>query len=179
MSEWFSNLPAVIMTEHRLSEGIARIEEGSQSVEIEPWVTARGGTMRFYREDADVLRYLADCLENFDVSRPAEEDTEKSSNWWASMHSDADEPHEHPGPVHSREACPLCQEMIRTFGPMPPKEEILERKNYIGRGMTSDDPYVPPDDMTDAAEERPAKMPTVHKNGNGKGHQPGLALAGD
>lgn len=62
------------MTEHRLSEGRAKVFEEAALVEIEPWTQDRGGTMRFFKEDADVLRYLADCLEHFDVPRPAEED---------------------------------------------------------------------------------------------------------
>ncbi len=38
---------------------------------------------------------------------------------WVSLHSDVT----HPG---SREDCSHCQEMIKTFGPMPSKEELLD-----------------------------------------------------
>lgn len=77
MGEWYSNLPAVLMTQHELTQGIARVQEGPKVVEIEPWVRERAGTMTFYREDAEVLRYLADVLESFDVARPEEADDEE------------------------------------------------------------------------------------------------------
>lgn len=77
MSDWFSNLPGVIMTEHELTQGIARVQERSKVVEIEPWVRERSGTMTFYREDAEVLRFIADALESFDVARPEVEDEDE------------------------------------------------------------------------------------------------------
>lgn len=78
MSEtsWFNNLPGVIMTEHDISCGVARVHENSKRVEIENWSKDNPYLMELYREDAELLRYLADCLESFDVARPVEADDE-------------------------------------------------------------------------------------------------------
>lgn len=72
MSGYYGEIPEVTLIEMRLTDGRAKVFEEAQEIEIEPWVTERGGTMRFFKEDAAVLRYLADALESFDIARPVE-----------------------------------------------------------------------------------------------------------
>lgn len=73
MSEetYFCNLPGLMMTRHALEEGVIEVEEGPGAVKLEIW---NGNTSHMYlrgRDDAAVLRYVADCLDSF-AERPEE-----------------------------------------------------------------------------------------------------------
>jgi hypothetical protein len=61
MAEWFSNLPKVSMTRHILIEGAVEVYDDGRVI-WENW-TDHPSYMNLYREDAEVLRYLADALE--------------------------------------------------------------------------------------------------------------------
>jgi hypothetical protein len=63
--EYFCNLPGVMMTRHRLTEGVVEINEDTGQVFIELWNGHSSQIELKGKADADVLKYAAHCLEYF------------------------------------------------------------------------------------------------------------------